>query len=327
MEKTGCGSSLDPCSQCLGHPPPPSPCRNLLPGSLEKGTKIKAGFLTLIWAEGCGGGEHQPTPTQTTSCVLRSPHQAHPPPPRRFVTPHLKYLQKRPPRKGNTEGGGGPGPGTPPPPSPTCSQLPAWGSVSGWAASRTISLSGQRAGRCPRGGPQGGTEVGLARPRGGCRRPRRQGPPSQALWRLVSWEAESAPSSEQERVQGDREPGRTPLPGQALWSWVTQTPSTFPGTSLPSSARLLASGGLAPNSPLGELQRGVEGSRPHRCAMPWGGGCGSIPPHFISGEASKARRFPCSTSAGLCRGETVPPHGIVSDMLGSAAVWLVLASW
>ena len=171
--------------------------------------------------------------------------------------------------------------------------------MSGWAASRTISLSGQQAGRCPRGGPQGGTEVGLVRPRGGCRRPRRQGPPSQALWRLVSWEAESAPSSEQERVQGDREPGRTPLPAQALWSWVTQTPSTFPGTSLPSSARLLASRGLAPNSPLGKLQRGGEGSRPHRCAMPWGGGLWQHPPPLYF---RRGKQVPAGSPAAQARG-------------------------
>lgn len=159
MEKTGCGSSLDPCSQCLGHPPPPSPCRNLLPGSLEKGTKIKAGFLTLIWAEGCGGGEHQPTPTQTTSCVLRSPHQAHPPPPRRFVTPHLKYLQKRPPRKGNTEGGGGPGPGTPPPPPapPALSSRPGAVCLAGLLQEPSACLASERAGvhgEGPRAGPR-----------------------------------------------------------------------------------------------------------------------------------------------------------------------------
>lgn len=35
--------------------PSSSPCINLLPGSREKGTEIKAGFLTLIRAEGDGG--------------------------------------------------------------------------------------------------------------------------------------------------------------------------------------------------------------------------------------------------------------------------------
>lgn len=55
VEKTGCRSTLEPCSHRLGHPHP-SPCRHLLPGSLEKGTEIKAGFLTLIWVKGEGWG-------------------------------------------------------------------------------------------------------------------------------------------------------------------------------------------------------------------------------------------------------------------------------
>lgn len=109
----------------------------------------------------------------------------------------------------------------------------------------------------------------------------------------MSWEAESAPSSEQEREWGDREPGRTPLPAQAVRSWVPPTRSTawgrVPGTSLPSSARLPGSGGLALNSPLGELQRGGEQATPMCNALGEGGGCGNTPsltPHFISGKAS-----------------------------------------
>jgi len=67
-----------------------------------------------------------------------------------------------------------------------------------------------------------------------------------------------------------------PLPAQGLQSWETQTPSPawgrIPGTSLPSSARLLASEGLAldqPDQPPGERQRGGKQASPV-CNAPGG---------------------------------------------------------
>lgn len=40
----------------------------------------------------------------------------------------------------------------------------------------------------------------------------------------MSWEAESAPSSEQERMQEDQELDHMLPPHLGLWSWETQTP-------------------------------------------------------------------------------------------------------
>lgn len=104
VEKTGRGNSLEPCSYRLGHPRP-SPCRNLLSGSLEKGTEIKAGFLTLIWVAGEGGG----APANHTSDHILWPQE--PPPstpssPEEICNPTFKISTELAPSQGNTEGGG-----------------------------------------------------------------------------------------------------------------------------------------------------------------------------------------------------------------------------
>ena len=79
MEKTVCGSSLEPHPQRLWHPQP-SPCRSLLPASLQKGTEIKPGFLTLTRVVGKGWrDELQPPTTQTTSHGSKTPLKAQPP--------------------------------------------------------------------------------------------------------------------------------------------------------------------------------------------------------------------------------------------------------
>lgn len=77
VEKTGCRSSLEPHPHCLRHP---SPFRSLLPASLQKGTEIKLGFLTLTEVVGKGWrGEPQPPTTQTTSLGSKTPLKAQPP--------------------------------------------------------------------------------------------------------------------------------------------------------------------------------------------------------------------------------------------------------
>jgi len=55
IEKTG-GEVPQKLALTTSGLPPPPPCRRRLPGSLEKGTEIRAGFLTLIWVEGEGWG-------------------------------------------------------------------------------------------------------------------------------------------------------------------------------------------------------------------------------------------------------------------------------
>lgn len=95
--------------------------------------------------------------------------------------------------------------------------------------------------------------MGLERPVGGgegAGGPGQQGPPSQALWGLVSWEAESAPSSKQKgdtRRPGAR-PHTPPRPGLVVLGDPSSLPSLGPHsrTSLPSSARLLASRSAGP---------------------------------------------------------------------------------
>lgn len=57
-----------------------SPCRSLLPASLQKGTEIKPGFLTLTRVVGKGWrGELQPPTTQTTFRGSKTPLKAQPP--------------------------------------------------------------------------------------------------------------------------------------------------------------------------------------------------------------------------------------------------------
>lgn len=181
------------------------------------------------------------------------------------MAPHLKYLQKRPPCKGNKEGGGGLRSAAPPP-APALSswlgamrldrRLPATGPSSStqenhqvvWPMSESVST-----GRAPgRGGPQGRTEVGLARPVGGGRvqeAPGGRAHPCRHFGDLCPGRQSQPLAQSRMGTQGDQEPGHMPLPAPGLWSWETQAPSLawgrIPGTSLPSSARLLESGGLA----------------------------------------------------------------------------------
>lgn len=139
------------------------------------------------------------------------------------------------------KGGGGLRPAVPPPPPALSSWLgalwrdgllPAAGPSSCtqedhhvvWPMSGSVST-----GRAPgwdRGGP-GEASWGRGEGAGG---PGRQGPPSQALWGLVSWEAESAPSSEQKRDTGrpGARPHAPPCPGLAVLGDPNPLPSLGP---------------------------------------------------------------------------------------------------
>ena len=185
--------------------------------------------------------------------------------------------------------------------------------------------------QCPQGGPQGGTEVGLARPVGGegAGGPGRQGPPSQALWGLVSWEAESAPSSEQKGDTGrpGARPHAPPRPRLVVLGDPSPLPSLGPHSRnqpafLSKAPRELGAGpGLSPWRATEGKEAGLTG-----CATPRGA-CGNVPsvPRFIPGKARKCPPLlPCGH--GAVWGETASVW-IVSDVPGSLAMQLVSASW
>lgn len=165
--------------------------------------------------------------------------------------------------------------------------------------------------------------MGLERPVGGgegAGGPGQQGPPSQALWGLVSWEAESAPSSEQKgdmRRPGAR-PHAPPCPGLVVLGDPSPLPSLGPHSKNQPALLSKAPGeqGCWPwTNPLAS-DSGKGGELP-RCAGPRGA-YGHIPtvPPFIPG-----------CELGAVWGEPGHPHGVVSDGSGSRAMWLVLVSW
>lgn len=69
----------------------------------------------------------------------------------------------------------------------------------------------------------------------GCRGPGRQGPPSQALWRLVSWRQSQPLAQSRMGTQGDQEPDHMPPPHLGPLVLETQTASPaqgqIPGTT------------------------------------------------------------------------------------------------
>lgn len=167
--------------------------------------------------------------------------------------------------------------------------------------------------------------------RRGCRRPGRQGPPSQALWGLVSWEAESAPSSEQKGDTG--RPGARPhaLPAQGLTVLGDPSPLPSPG---PHSRKQPAFLSKAPRESRaldyrpGGLQRG--GKQASTSAVPQRACSPSPPCHtcilgFWERQYVPSILLQCERRAVW--GKIVHPRGIVSDRPGLVAMWLVLASW
>lgn len=186
-----------------------------------------------------------------------SPRQTHP---LRLVIPQLKCLGSGPTyEKGRQPGACGIPSPPPPAPAPQTSALgkpgayggaSSWGQGSGGRRSPSCSQSGRGAwwdvetGVHAQAGP-GVDGLSLAWPGRGQRRQRARakGPPSQALWRLVSWEAESAPSSQ--RGEAGR-PGARPHPHHTawgLWFWEIQVSSRAQGQILGTSSFLPQSWG------------------------------------------------------------------------------------
>lgn len=179
---------------------------------------------------------------------------------------------------------------------------------------------GELPSRCPQGGPQSGwTEDGLARSGQRKQRAWAEGPPSQALWRLVSWEAELPPSSEQVKDSG--KPGAMPH--------VPSPPRTFQDPSAlhslgPNSRNqaLLSSAlekaqssrlvGVGPALPLGlEWGGSQEGVRQARRVYEALGGFWQCPPTTLN---SRRDQCPVFLQHGhRDAGEAVCPHGIGSD--------------
>lgn len=226
-------------------------------------------------------------------------------------------------------------------PSPSGSQLPAWGSVlDGLLLTAGLSSHSREAHRLvwPRSG-QVSTEEG---PRAGPRWAQRGhregagGPGARAHPRRHFGDLcpgrQSQPRAQSRR--GYREAGSQaahpspPRPcGSAAWGHI-------PGTSLPSSARLLAGGGgwgvtgpqLTPWRATDESGAGPTDPT-DRCNALGGRGCGNIPPlpHATLYLGWVPAGSPPAQARGVW-GKIVHPPGVVSDMLGSAALWLVLAS-
>lgn len=152
-------------------------------------------------------------------------------------------------------------------------------------------------GRCPREAPRG-PGVGLRWTQQGQReraqRAQARGPPSQALWRLVSWEAESDPSSEQEGDIGSpgaplRAPSRTGAFGPGGPKPPPQPKAEFrEPVCLPQQV-----GDLPPSKPFAGYRR--EGSRQgearlSRCATSRGG-LWQWPPHRTSFQERQVSKF------------------------------------